>query len=240
MVARAGADADVAAMKIGILLTGAPPPELEERFGDYAAMVSALLGEGFDYTSYDVVAGELPRVPEEQDAYLVMGSPAGVYDDLPWIAPLKHFLRAAKGKAKLVGICFGHQIMAEAFGGRVEKAPGGWGVGLHRYEIAERAPWMDGTGAVSIRVSHQDQIVVQPPATRVIAGSAFNRFGILAYDDQPAISFQCHPEFDPGFAKALIEKRRDRLCQADQAIATLDSSDDRARVAGWIRAFLAG
>jgi GMP synthase-like glutamine amidotransferase len=81
--------------------------------------------------------------------------------------------------------------------------------------------------------------VVQPPATSVIAGSAFNRFGILAYQDQPAISFQCHPEFSPEFAKALIESRRDRLEHADEAIASLDGKDDRARVAGWIRAFLA-
>ena len=227
-------------MKVGILVTGAPPPELAERFGDYAAMVGALLGEGYDFTSYDVVGGTLPRAAEEQDAYVVTGSPAGVYDDLPWIAPLKDFLRTAKGKVKLLGICFGHQIMAEAFGGRVEKAPGGWGIGLHRYEVKERASWMDEADAVSIPVSHQDQIVAQPPASRVIAGSAFNRFGILAYEDQPAISFQCHPEFEPAFAKALIETRRDRLTHADQAIASLAEPDDRARVAGWIRAFLAG
>lgn len=227
-------------MRIGILVTGQPPAGLERRFGDYAGMITDLLGEGYAFTRYDVVNGGFPAVPEDHHAYIVTGSPAGVYDDLPWIEPLKLFLRAAKGKAKLVGICFGHQVMAEAFGGRVEKAECGWGIGLHRYEVKERAPWMDEAESFSIPVSHQDQIVAQPPRTTELAGSAFNRFGLIAYDDQPAISFQCHPEFDPEFAKALIETRRDRLGEAEQALASLDEPNDRARVAGWIRAFLAG
>jgi len=227
-------------IKVGILVTGAPPAELEQRFGSYRAMISALLGPGFETRSYDVVAGEYPAPVDQEHAYVVTGSPAGVYDDLPWIEPLKQFLRAAKGRARLIGICFGHQIMAEAFGGRVEKAQGGWGVGLHRYEVKDGAPWMDGAKAVSIPVSHQDQVVEQPPASRLIAGSAFNRVGILAYEDQPAISFQCHPEFDPAFAQALIETRRDRLDDPDSAIASLDAPNDRDRMARWIRAFLAG
>ena len=101
----------------------------------------------YDYTTYEVREGKLPSAPEEQDGYIVTGSPAGVYDDLPWIEPLKTFLVQAKGKAKLVGICFGHQIMAEAFGGRVEKSDRGWGIGLHRYQISERGR-VDGRGVL--------------------------------------------------------------------------------------------
>ena len=227
-------------MKIGILETGAPPAALEERFGRYPAMLEVLIGGGHSFTTYHVEKGELPAQPEEQDAYIVTGSPAGVYDDLPWIAPLKQFLRAAKGKAKLVGICFGHQIMAEAFGGRVAKSDRGWGVGLHRYDVREGAEWMDDAAFFSIPVSHQDQVVEPPPHSRVLAGSDFNRFGLIAYDDQSAISFQCHPEFEPDFAAALIEARRDRLPDPDAAIATLGQPNDRARVAEWIRRFLEG
>lgn len=225
-------------MKIGILETGAPPPALQPRFGRYPAMFRTLLGDGHVFSTYDVEKGELPAQPEEQDAYIVTGSPAGVYDDLPWIEPLKDFLRAAKGKAKLVGICFGHQIMAEAFGGRVAKSDKGWGIGLHRYEVLERAPWMDEAPAIAIPVSHQDQVIDVPPSSRTLAGSDFNRFGVIAYDDQPAISFQCHPEFEPQFAAALIEARRARLPEPDAAIATLAEPNDRARVADWIRRFL--
>lgn len=227
-------------MKIGILETGAPPPALVARFGTYPDMIRALLGDAhYDFTSYDVQAGELPAV-EDNDAYIVTGSPAGVYDDLPWIGALIDWLREAKGKAKLVGICFGHQIMAEAFGGRVLKSDNGWGIGLHRYEVHERAPWMDNLASFAIPVSHQDQVVELPPRSRVLAGSTFNPFGLIAYDDQPAISCQCHPEFAPDYAQALVEARRDRLPDPDKAIESLEQPDDRARLGEWIRRFLNG
>ena len=227
-------------MKIGILETGTPPQGLEARFGDYPAMFRRLLGDAYVYDVYDVQAGALPAAPDAAHAYLVTGSPAGVYDRLSWIEPLTGFLRAAKGRSKLVGICFGHQIMAQAFGGRVEKSDKGWGIGLHEYRVLTRAPWMDDAASFAIPVSHQDQIVEQPPATRTLAGSEFNRFGLLAYRDQPAISFQCHPEFEPAYAEALIETRRERLPEPDAAVATLRRPNDRERVAGWIRRFLNG
>ena len=227
-------------MKLAILETGAPPGLLEERFGRYPVMFERLLGRDFDYQSYDVTAGDLPADPGDHDAYLVTGSPAGVYDPLPWIDPLKIFLREAKGRAKLVGICFGHQVMAEAFGGHVEKVDKGWGVGLHTYPIVQRDAWMDGSTAVSVPASHQDQVVLQPPNTEVLASSLFTPYAALAWRDQPAISFQFHPEFSPDYAKALIELRRDRLADPEAAIASLDRPNDNRRVAGWIRNFLTG
>src|SRR5690606_36114729 len=164
----------------------------------------------------------------------------GVYDDLPWIGPLKRFLGSAKGRAKLVGICFGHQIMAEAFGGRAVKSGRGWGVGLQDHRILVREPWMDGADHVAVPVSHQDQVVEQPPATRLIAGNAFCPIGGLAYEDQPAISFQFHPEFDPAFAAALIDLVADRLDDPAAARASLERPNDCARVGGWIRSFVEG
>jgi GMP synthase-like glutamine amidotransferase len=223
-------------MDLAILETGKPPAALQGRFESYPVMFEHLLG--LKAKSYDVEAGALPAHPDDHGAYLVTGAAAGVYDPLPWIAPLEDFLRAAKGQAKLVGICFGHQVMAEAFGGHVEKSARGWGAGLQRYEIFERAPWMDDAATIDIPVSHQDQIIVQPPHTRVLAGNAFSPFGMLAYDDQPAISMQFHPEFEPDYAKALIESRFDRVPDPETAIASLDRPDDRHRVARWIRAFL--
>jgi GMP synthase-like glutamine amidotransferase len=150
-------------MKIGILETGEPPAHLELRFGRYKDMFAELLGEGYALTNYKVVSGEFPRSPEDQEAYIVTGSAAGVYDAFGWIGDLKQFLNEAKGKAKLVGICFGHQIMAEAFGGRVEKSERGWGVGLHRYDVREVADWMDAVPSFAIPVSHQDQIADRAP-----------------------------------------------------------------------------
>ena len=225
-------------MRIAILETGRPPADLIPRFGDYPAMIAALLGPGFEPTVFDVAAGVLPAAPDAFPAYLITGSPAGVYEDLPWIAPLKAFLRAAKGKARIVGICFGHQIMAEAFGGRVEKSERGWGIGLQTLAVQARRPFMNGEAAVSIPASHQDQIVLLPPGAEVLAASAFSPYGVLAYTDQPALSMQFHPEFDPAFARALVESRRAHLPDVDAAIASLGRPDDRACVAGWIRRFL--
>jgi GMP synthase-like glutamine amidotransferase len=225
-------------MKIAVLEAGFPPGPLAEAFGRYPGMFRRLLGDDYVGASYDVTRQEFPADPDDHEAYLVTGSPAGVYDDLPWIDPLKTFLAAAKGKAKLIGVCFGHQIMAETFGGRVEKSGKGWGVGLQEYQVFERASWMDEAEWVAVPVSHQDQVVERPPSCTVLAGSDFCDMGVLAYQDQPAISFQFHPEFETDYAAALIEFRRERLANADAAIASLQQPNDRQRVAEWIRRFV--
>ena len=225
-------------MKLAILETGRPPGDLADRFGDYPAMLAALVGEGFEIETFDVQAGELPD-PDAHDAVLITGSPAGVYDNYPWIAPLMAFIRAAKD-SKMVGVCFGHQVMSEALGGQVEKSEKGWGAGLHHYNILHAEPWLDGAREIAIPASHQDQVVIQPPNTDVVAASDFTPFAGLAWTDRTAISFQFHPEFSPGFAKALIEKRFDVVPDPDAAIASLDAPNDNARVGGWIRRFLLG
>src|SRR3954447_3592423 len=130
-----------ARMKVGILQTGRPPGNLADKFGDYPTMFSQMLGPGFDIEIFDVQAGMVPQAADHE-AYLITGSPAGVYDPLPWIEPLQQFIRSAK-ESKIVGICFGHQVMAEALGGHVEKSEKGWGAGLHQYAIVAREPWMD-------------------------------------------------------------------------------------------------
>ena len=224
-------------MRIAILETGRPPSALAERFGDYPSMMARMLGGGFNIDRFDVAAGELPADPSDYEAYLVTGSPAGVYDPLPWIEPLKDFLRSAHDQ-KLVGICFGHQIMAEAFGGHVEKSDKGWGIGLQHYEVDRVEPWMDEVSSIDVPASHQDQVVAQPPNTEVVASSAFTPFAALAWTDRPAISVQFHPEFEPEYAKALIESRREKMPDADGAIASLDQPNDNARIADWIRRFL--
>lgn len=228
-------------MKIGLLETGEPPGDLLETFGGYASMFEALLGPDYVYRVYDVQRGQLPEHPAENNAYVVTGSSAGVYDPLPWIEPLKAFLRQARGEAALVGVCFGHQVMAEAFGGKVVKSEKGWGIGLQAYEVVDVAPWMDPVASVAVPASHQDQVVERPPRARVLAGSAFTPYGILSYDDARAISMQFHPEFDPAYAKALIAARRGTRFseqQADAAIASLEGPNDRARMADWIGRFL--
>jgi GMP synthase-like glutamine amidotransferase len=223
-------------MKLAILETGHPPGDLADRFGDYPTMFAHLLGDGFEIEAFDVQAGELPD-PGNHDAVLITGSPAGVYDDFPWIEPLMDFIRTAKD-SKMVGVCFGHQVMAEALGGHVEKSDKGWGAGLHHYAVVHPEFWTDEARQIAIPASHQDQVVDQPPNTEIVAASDFTPFAALAWTDRPAVSFQFHPEFSPEFAKALIEKRYDVVPNPDAAIASLDAPNDSARVGGWIRRFL--
>jgi len=223
-------------MKLAILETGRPPGDLADWFGDYPAMFERLLGDGFEVEKFDVQAGRFPE-PASHDAILITGSPAGVYDGFSWIKPLSDFIRAA-GDRKMVGVCFGHQIMAEALGGLVVKSDKGWGAGLHHYSVVRTEPWLDGAEDIAVPASHQDQVVIQPPNTEIVAASDFTPYAALAWKDRPAISFQFHPEFDPAFAKALIEKRYDVVPNPDVAIASLDAPNDNHRVGGWIRRFL--
>jgi GMP synthase-like glutamine amidotransferase len=224
-------------MKIGILQCGAIPEELAPAHGPYGEMMRRLLPPGHQVVVQDVTTGKLPGSPTECDAWMLTGSAAGVYDDLPWIAPLKTFLAEARGRAKLVGICFGHQIMAEAFGGRVVKSPKGWGIGLHRYEVRGPAAWMEDVAPVHIPASHQDQVVEAPPDARVTIASDFTPHAGLDYGD--AMSFQCHPEFTPDFCVALLQSRRALYgAGTDSAVKSLAAPNDSPRMANWISRFL--
>jgi len=225
--------------RIAILETGAPPLALATRHGDYPAMFRHLLGEGFGLETFDVQAGEWPDA-EAFDAAIITGSASGVYESAPWISQLLDWIRAARGRTRLVGVCFGHQAMAQALGGRVEKSDRGWGVGLHRYQVVSGEPWMSpGATAVSMPASHQDQVVEKPADARTLLHSAFTPFAGLGWGED-AISFQAHPEFTPAFAAELTAGRRDRIDPAlvDRAVDSLKAPDDRALVGRWITAFV--
>lgn len=227
--------------RLGILKAGSPPRSLSA-FGTYPEMFRRLLGEDrHDYVEFDVEHGELPSRTDACPAFLITGSASDAYGTAEWISDLNQFLRAAKGRAALVGICFGHQIMAEAFGGKVEKSSKGWGMGNHTYDIVRAEPWAGPEKRITLPASHQDQVVRLPPACEVVAGSAFTPFGFLAYTDQPAISLQLHPEFERDFSAALIEKLRGRGMtdmEADHAIASLQRAADNDLVADWINRFI--
>lgn len=204
-------------MKIGILQTGHAPDDLRPETGDYDAMFATLLaGHGFTYDSYDVEGGVLPPGPEAADGWLITGSRHGAYEDHPWIAPLEDLIRAIHAARRpLVGICFGHQIIAQALGGRVEKFSGGWSVGRTEYQIEGEA--------MQLMAWHQDQVTELPPDARVVGASDFCAHAALAYGDH-IWTVQPHPEFGPDFVGKLIQTRGkgvvpdDLLAEADAGL----------------------
>ena len=234
---------------IAILETGMPPAGLDETYGTYADMFARVLHrENRTFTTYKTLQGELPPHDAGLRGVIITGSPAGVYEDDPWIMALIGWLRALAPSVPVVGVCFGHQVMAQAYGGHVEKSHKGWGVGLHEYEIQARDVWADLLGkpaddkAIRVAVTHQDQVVRKPETAVVLAGSDFTPHGALYYTDRKALSFQCHPEFCHDFASDLLISRRGvRIDPAlvDQALPTLRTPSSRQDVLGAISRFLA-
>ncbi len=237
-------------MKIGIIETGRPVGDLLERHGDYPTMFANLLrgaDPDLEFRAYHVLDGELPTDPADCDAWLMTGSAHGVYEDHDWIKPLEEFSRrAAEMGKRQVGICFGHQLYAQAFGGKVVKTDKGWGAGAHTYKITERAPWMvidsDGElGEVSCIVSHQDQVVELPKNAKVYGGSTFCEAGIMTIGDN-VMTMQCHPEMSKDFSSDLIDIRWERMGPPTSQAAKDSLSKDLSRetLAKWIVAFLKG
>lgn len=221
-------------MKIGILQTGHLPEELSTRHGTYPDMFARLLSShGFMFVTFHVVDGEFPSDIHQCHGWLITGSRHGAYEPHPWIPPLEEFIRKAYAAGvPLAGICFGHQIMAQALGGKVEKHAGGWGVGRNRYR-------MQGGEEVVLHAMHQDQVTVRPPEVEVIASSEFCENAGFAYKGK-AISFQPHPEFTSEFMRDLISVRAGTVFTSDQAseaICGLGDEGDSAKIADRIAAF---
>lgn len=236
------------AFTIGILETGKLPEVLRDQHGAYGDMFERLVGgvdPSFAYRVYAVVDGQFPESVNDCDGWLITGSRHGVYERLPWMAPLEEFLRkAVAAEVPVVGVCFGHQILATALGGQVEKSLRGWGVGPTTYELADHKPWMgEEQETFTLNAMHQDQVVTLPPSAKVFASSEFCPYAGISYHDR-AISFQAHPEFSNDFEKSLIMARadvlpQDRVKPALQALSATDSDlrMDSERVGRWIAMF---
>lgn len=187
-------------MQIGILQTGLAPENLAQQSGDYPDMFARLLdGNGFTFRTYRVVEGAFPASVTECDGWLITGSRHGVYEDHPWIPPLEDFIRRAfAAHVPVVGICFGHQIVAQAMGGRVERYAEGWAVGATEYDFEGEK--------LTLNAWHRDQVTKAPEGAKTIASNEFCTHAALLYDDR-ALTVQAHPEFRPEFVDGLMQTR---------------------------------
>ncbi len=234
-------------MQLTIIETGTIPVDVEGDYPPYPKMFADLIGaadEALSFTSVSPVTGEALPDPATLDALLITGSPASVYDDEVWIGELLDFIRAAANAGTpQIGICFGHQALAQALGGKVEKAPQGWGIGRHAYEIVQPQDWMGGKlpEQISLNVSHQDQVMHVPDHAQIILRSDFCPAAGLAYTDSPAISFQGHPEFSNAYAAALYNARKGKVfsdADVTAALASMHGASDAGLIAQWMARFL--
>jgi GMP synthase-like glutamine amidotransferase len=187
-------------MQIGILETGLVPDQLVDANGDYPSMFARLLaGHGLTFRPYRVVDMEFPASVTECDGWLLTGSRHGAYEDHPFIKPLEAFIRDAYAKGvPMVGICFGHQIIAQALGGKVERFDKGWSVGPTEYAF-------DGE-TITLNAWHRDQVTQVPEGAKVVACNDFCENAALVYGDR-IFTVQAHPEFRPEYLDGLMQTR---------------------------------
>lgn len=234
-------------MHIGILKTDAVRPEWVPNFGEYPDMFEQLLLQvdpSLTFTTWDVEQGEFPEHTDSVDGYIITGSKSSVYDDKTWIRDLEAFVRKLHAEhRRIVGICFGHQLVARALGGNVAKSPKGWGVGIHTYDLADSALSADGAGnTVQLLASHQDQVMTAPEGAEVIARNDHCEVAGMRIGDN-ILTFQGHPEFVPEYSREIMTFRREMIGddRVAQGMASLDKLEHQgARVARWMLDFLRG
>ena len=231
-------------MKIGVLKTDDVRKELVGEFGEYPEMFAELLRSqdpNLEFETYEVQRGHYPQDIDEVDAYLITGSKTGVYEDKDWIPPLMDFVRKLhEHKKPTIGICFGHQLIAHALGGKTRKSDKGWGIGVHSYEFQETPAWMsEPQESFSLLVSHQDQVQELPPGAKVLASSEFCPLAMLQVDDH-MLTFQAHPEFTKPYSESLMDLRREVF--GDEVVSkgkdSLQNDIHEGTVARWMLEFL--
>jgi GMP synthase-like glutamine amidotransferase len=233
-------------LRIGILQCDHVADDLVDAHGDYNDMFLDLLhaqDQNIEMAAYDLTADSFPVDLHACDGYIITGSKFSAYDDIPWIDKAKQLVvKLYQAKIPTIGICFGHQLIAEALGGKVEKAEDkGWGVGVQHWEIKNQTEWMRNTPLenFAMRASHQDQVIKMPNNSTIIAGSDFCPIAGFQTGEH-ILAFQGHPEYSKDYTKLLISGRLKRIGKEvlDVALDSLDQEVDSKNVGAWMVAFI--
>lgn len=232
-------------MHLGILKVDSVRDEFIANHGDYPDMFEHLLlraDPSLRISIFDIQGGDIPE-PSQCDGYLITGSRDSVYDDLPWIPPLVEFVGKLRAQEiKLAGICFGHQLIAHFFGGRVGAAEEGWAVGVHSCEIIEHDQWMTPVSEqLSLLSSHKDQVLELPHDAILYATNNFCPNAGFTIGNH-TITIQGHPEFQKDYARDLMTFRKDLLGETvfESGIDSLSIPVDQSLMGRWLVNFFAG
>ena len=227
-------------LTIGILLTDHVVPKLIEKHGDQDVFYEYIFNKvdpSINLKVYDVVIDEYPNNIDECDGYIITGSKLSTYDDVDWIKTLEEYIRTLDAsKKKLLGVCFGHQLIAQALGGKVEKAKVGWTLGVQPYDFLSNFPWVrNHNESVRLIHSHQDQVTVLPAKAELIAKNDMVPVAMFRVDDH-IMSMQGHPEFSEEYAHDVANLRKEILgekvfSKASRSLMKKDS--DRLEVTQW-------
>ena len=207
--------------------------------GDYDVLFTDLLTRpDVEVIVYRADQGQLPQSIGECDAWLVPGSRLSVYDDVAWIAELQRLVaKMLAAETPLVGVCFGHQMIAREMGATVAKADAGWNIGAIDYRLCGSPPGESTPDAdrFTLIASHQDQVMELPDGARLLAVADTCPIAGYTVGDH-VLTVQAHPEFSPDLAASLYRSRVDRIGAEPitQALDSLDASLDRRRVSDWI------
>ncbi|MFT5294502.1 MAG: GMP synthase-like glutamine amidotransferase [Colwellia sp.] len=227
-------------MKIAILQCDNVMEKFQEDFGNYPEMITDLLNSvenNLEIGTFDVQKGEYPQNINDWELFITTGSKASVNDNEDWILDLIEFTKLlGVTKKKLMGICFGHQIIALARGGSVEESDKGWGIGIESNNILIQTDWMDNDQhELKLIVSHKEQINQLPQGAMVIAESDFCPYFMVQWDDH-FLSVQGHPEWNKLYSKTLMNDRRSIIPvkRIEQGLASLEKNINNQQFARWI------
>ena len=231
-------------MNIGILGCDDVPERFKHIAGGYRDMFEALLAPhipDLTLTWFETCKGEVPAAPDACDAYVCTGSRYSVYDNLEWIATLNRFVQQVyEARKPFVGICFGHQVLAQALGGAVAKSDFGWGIGVHEMQILQPEPWMQPQQSdCRLQYMHADQVQRMPEGSALLASAAHCPVAMFRVGET-MLGIEGHPEFPAAYEEALLLARRERIGaeRVDAALKTLATPTDD-RIAGrWIANFI--
>jgi GMP synthase-like glutamine amidotransferase len=223
-------------MRVGLLACD----HIQQDFPDYPELFKGLL-PSLSFEVYNVCEDLFPASASDCDAWIITGSKYSVYDEIPWITRLKSFVREIAAADKYcIGVCFGHQMLGEAMGGKVKKSEKGWCVGVHDFEILSNEKWMKPfQPKVNLLMSCQDQIIVLPENSKVLAQSPLCPVGIILIGDK-MLGIQGHPEFSTDYLGALMLDRTNRIGEevVKTGLDSLAKSTQSLLVAQWIGNFL--